>query len=75
MGYFNYLNSEERILSAPIINLENLEPSYEELESDTNANIDKFSPIKERQLKNNKNKLSLKLKKNKWLLNKEKYYS
>jgi len=55
LGYFNYLNSEEKILTAPIINLENLEPSYEELENDTNANIDKFSPIKERQLKNNKN--------------------
>ena len=39
---FSELNAEDKILSAPIINLENLEPSYEilenENETDTNSN-------------------------------------
>ena len=34
------LNAEDKIITAPIINLENLEPSYENLENekDTDAN-------------------------------------
>ena len=33
---FSMLKSEDKIFSSPIINLENLEPSYENLENDLN---------------------------------------
>ena len=40
-SFFSVVYAEDKILSAPIINLESLEPSYEELENDkdNNSNI------------------------------------
>tara|TARA_B100001057_G_scaffold385513_1_gene392274 strand:+ start:853 stop:1365 length:513 start_codon:yes stop_codon:yes gene_type:complete len=50
----NSLKAEDRILSAPIINLENLKPSYEELENDISLNDNNYNQIKERELEINK---------------------
>ena len=53
------LNAEDKIISAPIINLENLEPSYENLENDKEE-IDEFrSKIKKKLI--NKKKIILNL--------------
>ncbi len=53
---FTILKSEEKIYSSPIINLENLEPSYENLESDVNEKINNSLKLKERSIKNFENK-------------------
>ena len=46
------LIADDKILSAPIINLENLEPSYENLESDKEISPSINSKIKKRNLDN-----------------------
>ena len=46
------LNAEDKILTAPIINLENLEPSYESLENDKNTNSELNIGIKKRNIIN-----------------------
>ena len=43
--FFN-LNSEDRILSAPVINLESLEPSYENLEIENSNEISSKTKLK-----------------------------
>ena len=43
------LNAEDKIISAPIINLENLEPSYENLENDKDINSNLNTKIKKRR--------------------------
>ena len=48
------LLAEDKIISAPIINLENLEPSYENLESDKEEIINSGSEIKKRNVINKK---------------------
>ena len=48
--FFN-LNSEDRILSAPVINLESLEPSYENLEIENSNEISSKTKLKKRILK------------------------
>ena len=48
------LLAEDKIISAPIINLENLEPSYENLESDKEEIINSGSEIKKRNIINKK---------------------
>ncbi len=47
--FFN-LNAEDRILSAPVINLENLEPSYENLEIENSNEINSKTKLKKRIL-------------------------
>ena len=47
--FFN-LNSEDRILSAPVINLESLEPSYENLEIENSNEISSKTKLKKRIL-------------------------
>ena len=42
------LKAEDRILSAPIINLESLEPSYENLENEKDINSNLNTKIKKR---------------------------
>ena len=51
------LKAEDKIISAPIINLENLEPSYENLENEKDTTLDLNSEIKKRNVieKNIKN--------------------
>ncbi len=44
------LNAEDKILSAPIINLENLEPSYENLENEKEVNTSSNTLIKKREV-------------------------
>ena len=44
------LNAEDKILSAPIINLENLEPSYENLENEKEISINQNTSIKKREI-------------------------
>ena len=41
------LKSEDKIFSSPIINLENLEPSYENLENDLNEETNNNQKLKE----------------------------
>ena len=53
------LKAEDKILSAPIINLEKLEPSYENLENDKEINSITNTSIKKRNVKN-KNKDDIK---------------
>jgi hypothetical protein len=45
--------AEEKILSVPLINLENLEPSYEEIDSENDNNINSNIKIKEKNIKKN----------------------
>ena len=47
---FSNLNAEDKILSAPVINLENLEPSYEVLENETDITSKSDIGIKKRNL-------------------------
>ena len=54
LNSFLSLKADDKILSAPIINLENLEPSYENLESDNEISTLTNSSIKERDIKDNK---------------------
>ena len=49
------LNAEDKILTAPIINLENLEPSYENLENEKDTDTNSNSLIKKRKIINKKN--------------------
>ena len=53
------LKAEDKILSAPIINLEKLEPSYENLENDKETISDSNTSIKTRSVKD-KNKDNIK---------------
>ena len=53
--FFN-LNSEDRILSAPVINLESLEPSYENLEIENSNEISSKTKLKKRILNIEENK-------------------
>ena len=49
------LNAEDKILTAPIINLENLEPSYENLENEKDTKANSNALIKKRKIINKKN--------------------
>ena len=49
---FTKLKSEDKIFSSPIINLENLEPSYENLENDLKEEINNNQKLKKRNIKN-----------------------
>ena len=51
---FSELNAEDKILSAPIINLENLEPSYEILENENETDTNSNTSIKKRDIFNQK---------------------
>ena len=51
---FSYLNAEDKILSAPIINLENLEPSYENQENELDSISNSKTVIKKRNIINKK---------------------
>ncbi len=51
---FDNLIAEDKILSAPIINLENLEPSYEDLDNEKDTNFNSNNEIKKRQIINKK---------------------
>ena len=53
-GFFLSLKADEKILSAPIINLENLEPSYETLENEKETISNSNSSIKKRDVKESK---------------------
>ena len=50
------LNAEDKILSAPIINLENLEPSYENQENETINETQTSTKLKKRNIIINENK-------------------
>ena len=54
LSFFLSLKAEDKILSAPIINLENLEPSYENLENDKETTSNPNSSIKKRDIKESK---------------------
>ncbi len=49
------LKAEDKILTAPIINLENLEPSYENLENEKDTVTNSDTLIKKRKVINKKN--------------------
>ena len=49
------LFSEEKIISVPLVNLENLKPSYEEIEEEVNVEKDKKYLIKKKDIKKSKN--------------------
>ena len=54
---FSIVNAEDRIISAPIINLENLEPSYETQENnEKDPASERSTKIKERNTINKKQK-------------------
>jgi hypothetical protein len=55
LSFFLNLNADDKIISAPIINLENLEPSYENLENDKEISPSKGTKIKKRSLNSKKN--------------------
>ena len=59
LSSFTSLYAEDKILSAPIINLEKLEPSYENLENDKETISDTNISIKTRSVKD-KNKENIK---------------
>ncbi len=50
------LRAEDKIISAPIINLENLEPSYENLENENDSISNSNTQIKKRDISNKINK-------------------
>ena len=54
LSFFLSLKADEKILSAPIINLENLEPSYETLENEKETISNSNSSIKKRDIKESK---------------------
>ena len=54
ISFFINLEADDKILSAPIINLENLEPSYENLENENEIISDQSSSIKKRDIKKSK---------------------
>ena len=47
---FSTLNADDKILTAPIINLENLEPSYENLENETDPSSSIKTKLKKREI-------------------------
>ena len=47
--YFNFSLADEKITSVPLINLENLKPSYEEVERESNEKEIENSSIKEKK--------------------------
>ena len=49
---FSMLKSDDKIFSSPIINLENLEPSYENLENDLNEETNNNQKLKKRNIQN-----------------------
>ena len=49
---FSVLKSDDKIFSSPIINLENLEPSYENLENDLNEEKNNIQKLRKRNIKN-----------------------
>ena len=49
------LNAEDKIITAPIINLENLEPSYENLENEKDTDANSNTLIKKRKIISKKN--------------------
>ena len=51
LSSFLSLKADDKILSAPIINLENLEPSYENLDNENEIISDSNSSIKKRNIK------------------------
>ena len=54
ISFFINLEADDKILSAPIINLENLEPSYETLENEKETISNANSSIKKRDIKEKK---------------------
>ena len=54
LSSFLSLKAEDKILSAPIINLEKLEPSYENLENEKETISETNTSIKKRNIKNKK---------------------
>ena len=48
-SFFSAVHAEDKILSAPVINLESLEPSFEELENDKENNSNINDKIKKRK--------------------------
>ena len=54
ISFFINLEADDKILTAPIINLENLEPSYENLENENEIISDQNSSIKKRDIKKSK---------------------
>ena len=54
LSFFFSLKADDKILSAPIINLENLEPSYEILENEKETTSSPNSSIKKRDIKESK---------------------
>ena len=52
---FINLNAEDKILSVPIINLEELKPSYENLETEKEEETEKNVNLKKRNIKNTNN--------------------
>ena len=54
LSLFLSLKADDKILSAPIINLEKLEPSYENLDNENEIISDSNSSIKKRNIKESK---------------------
>ena len=50
------LKAEDKILTAPVINLENLEPSYENLDPEQDINLNDGQGLKNRKSNDNKKK-------------------
>ena len=51
------LKAEDKILTAPVINLENLEPSYENLDPELDINLNDGQGLKNRKSNDNKKKI------------------
>ncbi len=49
------LQAEEKIISIPLVNLENLKPSYEEIEEEVKIDQNKKYPLKKKDIKKSKN--------------------
>ena len=57
INFLSLLNAEEKITTIPLINLENLEPSFEKEDSSSQSILDKENLfLKEKKIKENKNK-------------------
>ena len=54
---FLKLGAEDKIISAPIINLENLEPSFESLDNEESSNNNLSQELKERKKFNNRKRI------------------
>ena len=53
------LKAEDKILTAPVINLENLEPSYENLDPEQDINLNDGQGLKNRKSNDNKKNFSI----------------